>query len=102
MTLSTHRVECYRNFATKLCNACRFAEMNQCVTIPEFEPKSAKETLNRWIAPETGKAMREITEAIEAYKFNDAAGAAYRFVWNAFCDWYSEPVKPLPPSCDGA
>src|SRR5438046_3873966 len=78
--LSTQRVEGYRNFATKLWNACRFAEMNQCVTVPEFEPKSAKETLNRWIAHETGKATREITEAIEAYKFNDAAGAAYRFV----------------------
>src|SRR5436190_24341637 len=69
--------------------------MNQCVSIPEFEPKSAKETLNRWIAHETGKAMREITEAIEAYKFNDAAGAAYRFVWNVYCDWYLELAKPV-------
>src|SRR5437667_10112867 len=75
--------------------------MNQCVTIPEFEPKSAKETLNRWIAHETGKAMREITEAIEAYKFNDAAGAAYRFVWNVFCDWYLELAKPLLQGADG-
>ncbi|TMJ70937.1 MAG: valine--tRNA ligase [Alphaproteobacteria bacterium] len=99
--LSTQRVEGYRNFATKLWNACRFAEMNQCVTIPEFEPKSAKETLNRWIAHETGKAMREITEAIEAYKFNDAAGAAYRFVWNVFCDWYLELAKPLLQGADG-
>src|SRR5436190_17612568 len=69
--------------------------MNQCVSIPEFEPKSAKETLNRWIAHETGKAMREITEAIEAYRFNDAAGAAYRFVWNVYCDWYLELAKPV-------
>ena len=99
--LSTQRVEGYRNFATKLWNACRFAEMNQCVTVPEFEPKSAKETLNRWIAHETGKATREITEAIEAYKFNDAAGAAYRFVWNVFCDWYLELAKPLLQGADG-
>ena len=99
--LSTQRVEGYRNFATKLWNACRFAEMNQCVTIPEFEPKSAKETLNRWIAHETGKATREITEAIEAYKFNDAAGAAYRFVWDVFCDWYLELAKPLLQGADG-
>src|SRR5262249_49467639 len=64
--------------------------------------KSAKETLNRWIAHETAKAVREITEAIEAYKFNDAAGAAYRFVWNIYCDWYLELAKPLLTGPDGA
>jgi valyl-tRNA synthetase len=99
--LSTQRVEGYRNFATKLWNACRFAEMNHCVTVPGFDPKSAKETLNRWIAHETGKAAREITEAIEAYKFNEAAGAAYRFVWNIFCDWYLELAKPVLQGADG-
>ncbi len=99
--LSTQRVEGYRNFATKLWNACRFAEMNHCVTVPRFDPKSAKEMLNRWIAHETGKAAREITEAIEAYKFNDAAGAAYRFVWNIFCDWYLELAKPVLQGADG-
>src|SRR5262249_40033904 len=75
--LSTQRVEGYRNFATKLWNACRFAEINHCVAVPGFDPGSAKETLNRWIGHETGKAVREITEAIEVYKFNEAAGAAY-------------------------
>jgi len=99
--LSTQRVEGYRNFATKLWNACRFAEMNQCVTVPGFDPSSAKETLNRWIAHETAKAVREITEAIEAYKFNEAAGAAYRFVWNIFCDWYVELAKPLLQGAGG-
>jgi valyl-tRNA synthetase len=99
--LSTQRVEGYRNFATKLWNACRFAEMNRCVTVPGFEPRSAKETLNRWIAHETGKAAREITDAIEIYKFNDAAGAAYRFVWNIFCDWYLELAKPVLQGADG-
>jgi valyl-tRNA synthetase len=99
--LSTQRVEGYRNFATKLWNACRFAEMNHCVTVPSFDPRSAKETLNCWIAHETGKAAREITEAIEAYKFNDAAGAAYRFVWNIFCDWYLELAKPVLQGADG-
>jgi valyl-tRNA synthetase len=99
--LSTQRVEGYRNFGTKLWNACRFAEMNQCGTVEGFDPRSAKETLNRWIAHETAKAAREITEAIEAYKFNEAAGAAYRFVWNIFCDWYLELAKPLLQGADG-
>jgi len=99
--LSTQRVEGYRNFITKLWNACRFAEMNQCVTVPGFDPASVEETLNRWIAHETAKAQREITEAIEAYRFNDAANAAYRFVWNIFCDWYVELAKPLLQGPDG-
>src|SRR3954454_1109364 len=91
--LSTQRVEGYRNFATKLWNAARFAEMNGCVTVAGFDPAQAKETLNRWIASETQKATQEITSAIEAYRFNDAAGAVYRFVWNVFCDWYLELAK---------
>jgi valyl-tRNA synthetase len=100
--LDTQRVEGYRNFTTKLWNACRFAEMNNCVTVPNFDPASAQETLNRWIAHEIGRAQREITEAIEAYKFNDAAGAVYRFVWNVFCDWYVELAKPVLQGSDGA
>ncbi len=67
-----------------------------------FDPKSAKETLNRWIAHETAKAAAEITQAIEAYAFSDAAGAAYRFVWNVYCDWYVELSKPLLTGPDGA
>ena len=99
--LSTKRVEGYRNFTTKLWNACRFAEMNHCASVPGFDPRSAKETLNRWIAHETAKAVRESTEAIELYKFNEAAGAAYRFVWNVFCDWYVELAKPALQGVDG-
>src|SRR4029079_6586575 len=60
-----------------------------------FEPVKAKETLNRWIAHETSRATREVTEAIEAYRFNDAANAIYRFVWNVYCDWYVELAKPV-------
>jgi valyl-tRNA synthetase len=100
--LSTQRVEGYRNFATKLWNAARFAEMNGCATVAKFDPKSAKETLNRWIAHETAKAAAEVTEAIEAYRFNDAAAAVYRFVWNIYCDWYLELAKPLLTGPDGA
>jgi valyl-tRNA synthetase len=100
--LSSQRVEGYRNFATKLWNAARFAEMNGCVRDPDFSPRDAKETLNRWIAHETAKAGREATAAIEVYKFNDAAAALYRFIWNIFCDWYLELSKPVLTGADGA
>jgi valyl-tRNA synthetase len=93
--LAASRVEGYRNFATKLWNACRFAEINECAAVADFDPAKAKETLNRWIAHETARATREATEAIEAYRFNDAAGAIYRFVWNVYCDWYLELAKPV-------
>lgn len=93
--LAKARVAGYRNFATKLWNAARFAEMNGCVTVGDFEPAAAKGTLNRWIATELSRAIADVTAAIEAYRFNDAAGAAYRFVWNSFCDWYLELAKPI-------
>ncbi len=93
--LATSRVEGYRNFTTKLWNAARFAEMNGAVRVAGFDPSKAEERLNRWIATETTRTARAVTEAIEAYRFNDAAGAIYRFVWNTFCDWYLELVKPV-------
>jgi valyl-tRNA synthetase len=93
--LAASRVEGYRNFATKLWNACRFAEMNACVAPADFDPAKTRQTLNRWIAHETSRATREVTEAIEAYRFNDAAGVIYRFVWNVYCDWYLELAKPV-------
>jgi valyl-tRNA synthetase len=100
--LSTQRVEGYRNFATKFWNACRFAEMNGCGVPAAFDPRKARETLNRWIAHETARAAREVTEAIETYRFNEAAGAVYRFVWNTYCDWYIELAKPLLTGADEA
>ncbi|MSO66700.1 MAG: valine--tRNA ligase [Pseudolabrys sp.] len=100
--LAPQDVENNRNFATKLWNAARFAEMNGCASLKGFDPKSAKQALNRWIAHETANAAREITAAIETYKFNDAAAAAYRFVWNIYCDWYLELAKPVLLGPDGA
>ncbi|QIB35616.1 valine--tRNA ligase [Ancylobacter pratisalsi] len=93
--LATSRVEGYRNFSTKLWNAARFAEMNECRRDPEFSPRNAESTLNRWILGEMQKTSVEITQALEGYRFNEAAGAAYRFVWNIFCDWYLELAKPV-------
>jgi valyl-tRNA synthetase len=93
--LATSRVEGYRNFATKLWTASRFAEMNDCASTAGFDPDAVTTTLNRWIIGEAAKAVAETTSAIEAYRFNDAAGAAYRFVWNVLCDWYLELAKPV-------
>jgi valyl-tRNA synthetase len=100
--LSAQRVEGYRNFATKLWNAARFAEFNGAVRVGGFDPKAAQETLNRWILGETERAVGEVTAAIEAYRFNEAAGALYRFVWNVYCDWYLELSKPVLTGPDGA
>ncbi|HXY89370.1 MAG TPA: valine--tRNA ligase, partial [Xanthobacteraceae bacterium] len=100
--LSTSRVEGYRNFATKLWNAARFAEMNGVARAAQFDPKSATETLNRWILGEAARTTKEVTAAIEAYKFNEAAGAVYRFVWSVYCDWYIELAKPVLTGADGA
>jgi valyl-tRNA synthetase len=100
--LSAQRVEGYRNFATKLWNAARFAEINGCARDPGFDPRNSKQVLNRWIAHETVNATRQVTAAIEAYKFNAAAGAIYRFVWNIYCDWYLELIKPVLTGPDGA
>ncbi len=93
--LSMDRVEGYRNFATKLWNAARFAEMNECVRQQEFDPRTVKNTINKWIVGETETAVNAVTASIEAYKFNEAAITAYEFVWGQFCDWYLELIKPL-------
>ncbi len=93
--LATSRVEGYRSFATKLWNASRFAEMNGCARVAGFDPRAVQETLNKWIAGELARTVAETSAAIEAYRFNDAANAAYRFVWHIFCDWYVELTKPV-------
>jgi valyl-tRNA synthetase len=100
--LAESRVEGYRNFATKLWNAARFAEINDCAARPNFDPASAKETVNRWIAGESERAVTQVTEALEAYRFNDAASAIYSFIWHVFCDWYLELTKPILAGSDEA
>ncbi|RNJ49194.1 valine--tRNA ligase [Methylocystis hirsuta] len=100
--LSTQRVEGYRNFATKLWNASRFAEINGCARVEYYDPRANTITLNRWIVGEAARTIAEVSAAIEAYRFNDAANAVYRFVWSVFCDWYVELAKPLLQGADGA
>ncbi|WP_300016172.1 valine--tRNA ligase [uncultured Roseobacter sp.] len=96
LKLSTQRVAGYRNFGTKLWNACRFAEMNgvyaQANTGARPEPSAA---VNKWIIGETAKVREEIDTSLQNYRFNDAANAAYSFVWGKVCDWYVELSKPL-------
>jgi valyl-tRNA synthetase len=93
--LDTQRVAGYRNFATKLWNACRFAEMNDCVLPPGFDPTATKETFNRWIVGETARTAGVVDWKLKDYKFNEAAGELYTLVWNIYCDWYLELAKPV-------
>ncbi|EYR82393.1 MULTISPECIES: valine--tRNA ligase [unclassified Shinella] len=100
--LDPARIAGYRNFGTKLWNATRFAEMNGVASDPKFVPEAASLTINRWILTELARTARDVTEAIETYRFNDAASTLYRFVWNQFCDWYLELLKPVFSGEDAA
>jgi valyl-tRNA synthetase len=93
--LDPARIAGYRNFGTKLWNATRFAEMNGVARDDKFWLNDAKLTVNRWILTELTRASHEITQGIASYRFNEAGAAAYRFVWNLFCDWYLELLKPV-------
>ncbi len=92
---SRQRVEGYRNFATKLWNAVRFAQLNGCERDATFDPGLAQHTINRWIIGETQRTSKAVTSAIESYRFNEAAFAIYDFIWARFCDWYLELTKPI-------
>ena len=96
------RVEGYRNFVTKLWNAARFAEMNQAALATDFNPAQLSQPINRWIVGETVKAHGRITDALNNYRFNDAALGLYHFVWSDLCDWYLELIKPLLNGDDAA
>jgi valyl-tRNA synthetase len=76
--------------------------MNGVARDETFDPIAARVTVNRWIAGETARAQKAITRGIEEYKFNEAAAAAYQFVWNVFCDWYLELIKPILTGADEA
>ncbi|MEC8233808.1 MAG: valine--tRNA ligase [Pseudomonadota bacterium] len=93
--LAEGRIEGYRNFATKLWNAARFAQLNSCSYEPAFQPNLVVSTVNKWIISETVQMVRNIEIAIESYRFNDAANLIYQFTWATFCDWYLEFTKPL-------
>ena len=93
--LSESRVEGYRNFSTKLWNAARFCQMNECHPRDDFDPGQAKLSVNRWIIGKLRDAEVAASAAVAAYRFNDMASALYQFTWGTFCDWYVELVKPV-------
>jgi len=92
LKLSETRIESYRNFATKLWNAARFLEMYGC-TDPHL-PKELTLPENRWILSELNQVSARTQAAVDGYRFNEAADAIYQFVWNSYCDWYIEFIKP--------
>jgi len=100
--LSESRVEGYRNFATKLWNAARYAQMNGCALIFEFAPGDCRLTVNRWIVASASDCAAAVTAALEAYRFDEAASRLYHFVWGTFCDWYIEFTKPILQGEDAA
>ena len=95
LKLAISRVEGYRNFVTKLWNAARFLEMNECRRVENYDPGANKLALNRWIVGATARGLAAVRTGIEDYKFNEAANNAYDFVWGTFCDWYVEFAKPV-------
>lgn len=101
--LSVKRIEGYRNFTNKLWNASKFCQMNQAADLnATIDPKSLNHPVNQWIVGETARTNAAIKTAIDAYRFNDGADAIYRFIWNVFCDWYLELIKPLLNGDDDA
>ncbi len=87
------RVEGYRNFATKLWNASRFAQANGIGGSTTLEPPVATLAVNKWIVAETVQAVQAVDLALADYRFDAAANAIYQFVWSRFCDWYLELIK---------
>ena len=93
--LDEKRVEGYRNFATKLWNAARFAQGNGIGASSSLEPPRAALAVNRWIIAETVKTVQALDLAIADLRYDEAANTIYHFVWASFCDWYIELTKPL-------
>ncbi len=91
--MSEKRVEGYRNFVNKLWNASRFSLMHLnkgCDNI-DYNQLSLPD---RWILSRLNTVTKNINDALDNYRFNEAAGTIYKFVWHEFCDWYLEIIKP--------
>ena len=96
--MSEKRVEGYRHFVNKLWNASRFTLMHLSQKYdPEYKLAAPDQrTLpDRWILSGLARVTKTVAEALDAYRFNEAANALYQFVWHEFCDWYLEIIKPV-------
>ncbi len=100
--LSPQRIEGYRNFGTKLWNATRFTQMNECARVEGFDPSTVQQTINKWVRGELVRTAAQVTEALETCGFDGATAALYRFIWNVYCDWYLELAKPILNGSDEA
>ncbi len=89
------RVEGYRNFATKLWNAARFAQSNGIRASEHVEAPRATLAVNKWIIAETVSAVQAMDLAFADHRFDGAANTIYQFTWSRFCDWYLELIKPV-------
>jgi valyl-tRNA synthetase len=96
--LSEERIEGVRNFVNKIWNASRFALTflenaapepagATAGSVPDFLP-------DKWIRSRAQKVVKEVAEAFDTYRFNEAASSLYNFIWHEFCDWYLELIKP--------
>jgi len=97
--LDEKRVEGYRNFATKLWNATRFCMSNGIGASQTLEAPKAELAVNRWIIGEVMETLAKLDKALVDLRYDEAANSIYHFVWNNFCDWYLELIKP--PFIDG-
>jgi valyl-tRNA synthetase len=92
--MSEKRIEGYRHFINKLWNAARFSLMHVVAPTGPWDAE-ALSLPDRWILSRLRAVARAVTEALEGYRFNDAAGTLYNFIWHEFCDWYLEAIKPI-------
>ncbi|MDR1032214.1 MAG: valine--tRNA ligase [Holosporales bacterium] len=95
VNMGEERIAGYRNFITKLWNATRFLVMNECKYDDRFDISSAKAPINQWIIAKVISTIVDTENAIESYRFDEAAKAIYQSVWGVFCDWYLELTKPI-------
>ncbi|MBW2145378.1 MAG: class I tRNA ligase family protein, partial [Deltaproteobacteria bacterium] len=92
--MSEKRVQGYRHFINKLWNATRFALMHIDKGYENIEHEHLS-LADRWILSRLHRVTGKVHRTLDSYRFNDAAGALYKFVWHEFCDWYLEAIKPI-------